>query len=282
MEIRFFCPIWGMVPDYIDSIDGSLEEVLSKIRRSGYDGVEMAIPRNAGQKKQLCDLISVYGLDLIALQWASNGKNIREYLKSYEEHILSAAETNPVYINCHSGKDYFSYKENCLVIDKAIELEKRLGIQIIHEVHRSRFTFHAYGLQPYLNAYPGLRLAADFSHWCNVSESYLQDQPESVNNAIERAIHIHARVGHPQACQVSDPRAPEWQEALNFHLQWWDAIVENRKKEGATVLTITPEFGPGNYMPLLPFTKQPVANQWNINLWVKELLKKRYQPVTAL
>jgi hypothetical protein len=29
-------------------------------------------------------------------------------------------------------------------------------------------------------------------------------------------------------------------------------------------------------MPLLPYTRQPVADQWDINHWMKTLLKKRY------
>ena len=277
MRIKFFCPIWGMVPDYIDQIEGSLDLVFSKIKNLGYDGVEMAIPTDTTQKKLILELLSEFNLKLIALQWAAAGKTIEEYLASYEEHIISAAGTNPLFINCHSGKDYFSWEENCRVIDRAYQLMQRTGIQILHEIHRGRFTFHAQGLQPYLNAYPDLKLAADFSHWCNVSESYLQDQPENVDKAIKHSMHIHARVGHPQSCQVSDPRAPEWEEALNYHLAWWDAIFDHRKKQGSELLTVTPEFGPGNYMPLLPYTRQPVADQWEINLWIKDLLKDRYR-----
>jgi hypothetical protein len=29
-------------------------------------------------------------------------------------------------------------------------------------------------------------------------------------------------------------------------------------------------------MPALPFTRQPVANQWEINVYMKDVLKKRY------
>jgi|GEM_PF-5031671 len=39
MKIKFFCPIWGMVPDYIDKIEGDLPAILEKIKTAGYDGV---------------------------------------------------------------------------------------------------------------------------------------------------------------------------------------------------------------------------------------------------
>jgi hypothetical protein len=45
------------------------------------------------------------------------------------------------------------------------------------------------------------------------------------------------------------------------------------------ILTITPEFGPYPYMQHLPFTRMPVANQWEVNLYMKELLKKRFSGI---
>jgi len=36
------------------------------------------------------------------------------------------------------------------------------------------------------------------------------------------------------------------------------------------------EFGPIDYLPSLPYTRQPVANQWDINIFMLQLLRKRY------
>jgi hypothetical protein len=33
-------------------------------------------------------------------------------------------------------------------------------------------------IQQYFDRYPDLRITADFSHWCNVSETFLQNQKE--------------------------------------------------------------------------------------------------------
>ncbi|HRG80840.1 MAG TPA: sugar phosphate isomerase/epimerase, partial [Cyclobacteriaceae bacterium] len=113
------------------------------------------------------------------------------------------------------------------------------------------------------------------SHWCNVHESYLSDQEETIAMALNRTDHIHARIGHPEGPQVSDPRAPEWKQAVETHFGWWDKIVERKKKEGK-LMTFLTEFGPPDYMPTLPYTRQAVANQWDINVYMMEVLRKRY------
>ena len=76
-----------------------------------------------------------------------------------------------------------------------------------------------------------VRITLDVSHWVNVAESFLDDQPDAMELAIQRTEHIHARVGYPEGPQVSDPAAPEWNEALQHHLNWWDKIIERKRSE---------------------------------------------------
>ncbi len=93
--------------------------------------------------------------------------------------------------------------------------------------------------------------------------------------ALQRTDHIHARVGHAQGPQVNDPRAPEWADALNAHLAWWDKVIAIKKQQGKN-LTILTEFGPPDYLPTAPYTKAPLADQWEINVYMMHLLRKRY------
>jgi hypothetical protein len=128
-----------------------------------------------------------------------------------------------------------------------------------------------------MDTIPELRITFDVSHWCNVSESLLQDQQETVDMTLQRVDHVHARIGHPEGPQVNDPRAPEWDDAMKAHFAWWDKIVEIKKQTGDR-LTILTEFGPPTYMPTLPYTQEPLADQWAINVHMKDLLRKRYAP----
>lgn len=182
----------------------------------------------------------------------------------------------PDYVNCHTGKDYYTFEENKKLIDEATKLSEKYDLPVYHETHRGRFSFAAHVTKTFLDQLPKLRLALDISHWCNVHESLLSDQKETVEQALQRTGHIHARVGHPQGPQVNDPMAPEWKSTLEQHLAWWDEVVRIHREKGQKVLTITTEFGPAGYLPTLPYTQQPVASQWNINVAMLKILRARY------
>jgi len=78
-------------------------------------------------------------------------------------------------------------------------------VTIIHETHRGKFSFAVHSTRKYLEAIPSLRLNLDISHWYTVAESYLDDQQRRWSWRSRRTAHIHARVGHKQGPQVSDP-----------------------------------------------------------------------------
>jgi len=138
------------------------------------------------------------------------------------------------------------------------------------------WNFSVHDTVKYLEKFDDLFLTADFSHWSCVSESYLENQKDALNFAISRTKHIHARIGFPEGPQVTHPGAPEWAEALNTHLLWWNEIINLNKSKGEKIFTITPEFGPRPYLPTMPFTNKPLAEQWDLNIYMKELLDARY------
>jgi len=203
-----------------------------------------------------------------------------KHLDAFKTMINAAAKQDkqkPLYINCHSGKDYFPVDTNNDIIEHTISLAKKTGITICHETHRSRILFAAHVAKQYLDKNPQMRVTLDISHWCNVHESLLHDQEDTVQAVLKRVDHIHTRVGHPEGPQVNDPRAPEWENALKRHLGWWDKVVELKIASGAKHLTMLTEFGPPDYMPTLPYTRQALADQWGINVHMMQLLRKRYQ-----
>jgi hypothetical protein len=51
---------------------------------------------------------------------------------------------------------------------------------------------------------------------------------------------------------------------MAYHLGWWDIAIAHQLRAGASYCTITPEFGPNPYMPSLPYTRQPLADQWDL------------------
>jgi hypothetical protein len=180
------------------------------------------------------------------------------------------------FINSHTGRDIFSFEENVKIFQRITQLSQSSGISILVETHRGRPTYSATETRKYLEAVPELRLTADFSHWFVVHESDLADQRLNLELAIACADYIHARVGYAEGPQITDPRAPEWQHAVIRHLQLWQQIIDQHKKNGREHLYITPEFGPPAYMHTVPFTDQPVGDVWEQNVYMRDL------PVSSL
>jgi hypothetical protein len=211
------------------------------------------------------------GLDLIVQIWTA-GKTADEHAKSFEEQYRRAAELNPRLVNAQTGRDKFSLEDNARIYRLGLNLQAELGVPIKHEIHRGRASFSVPATHALVRTVPDVRLTADFSHWCCVHESLLSDQEDVVKALSEHCDHIHARVGHAEGPQVSDPRAPEWKDALDAHLGWWQWIVDRQVKAGAEALTITPEFGPPDYLQTLPYTRQPVSDLWSVNLAMRDIL----------
>jgi sugar phosphate isomerase/epimerase len=269
-ELKVMGTSWGF--------PGTVDAFCAKAKKEGYDGIEMWWPLDKAKQDDLFAALKKHGLEIGFLcgAYQSNWQQHIDQFKKMIDESTGNTIQKPLYINCHSGKDYFSFGQNKAFIDYTIQVAKQTGITISHESHRSRILFAAPVARQYMEQIPGLRITFDVSHWCTVSESLLADQAETVNMALERVDHIHARIGHPQGPQVNDPRAPEWANAVKAHFDWWDKVVERKKKNGER-LTILTEFGPPDYMPTLPYTRQPLADQWAINVHMMQLLRKRYQ-----
>lgn len=270
MKILFFCPRWGS-----EAI--SWEKFCIKVKNAGYDGVEAGVPLEIHEQNEMVEALQKHSLLLIGQYWQSFEKDPTVHKIAYKKYLSDLAALHPVKIVAQTGKDYFSFELNKDLFDIAAAFSDQTGIPIAHETHRNKALFAAHIAKNYLEKIPSLKITADFSHWCNVAESFLEDQQEALNIATQHTIHIHARVGHPQGAQVTDPRLPEWQTALQHHTGWWKNIIQHHQRAGTETFTITPEFGPAPYMPSSPVTKKPLADQWVINQWMMEYLKKEFQ-----
>jgi sugar phosphate isomerase/epimerase len=268
--LKILATSWGF--------QGTMDDFCAKVKKEGYDGIELWWPTN--NKKAQDDIFAALKKHDLEIGFLCGGSqsNPQEHLEFYKKMIDAAARQNiqrPLYINNHSGRDHFSFDDNKKIIEHTQALAKETGILICHETHRGRMLFAAHITRKFIESFPELRLTLDISHWCNVHESLLADQQETVEMALSRTDHIHARIGHPEGPQVNDPRAPEWEPVVKQHFEWWDKIVERKRKNGE-VVTILTEFGPPDYMPTLPYTKQPLGNQWEINVHMMQVLRKRY------
>lgn len=268
LKLKVLATNWGF--------PGNTDAFCAAAKKENYDGIEVWWPTENKDQQELFAALNKHQLE-VGFLCGGYQKEPKEHLETFKKAINAAVRSpkKPLYINCHSGRDYFSYEQNKLFIDHTTEASQKSGIKILHETHRGRMLFAAHIAHNFIEKNPVLRLTLDISHWCNVHESLLEDQAEAVQAALARVDHIHSRIGHQEGPQVNDPRAPEWDSVVKAHLAWWDKVVEHKAKSGDT-LTILTEFGPPNYLPTLPYTQQPLADQWGINVYMMQLLRKRY------
>jgi sugar phosphate isomerase/epimerase len=269
MKINYLYPFWG-------SEDVSASEFIASVIEKDFDGIEINIPKDAAFETEfrnvlettrnanpnfICGVQQVFGIQQETPQ---------DYLNKVLGRLEHMLQFQPDFINSHTGKDHFSFEDNCKIIDAIEEFSIKSNIPVYHEIHRGRFTFHSQTTLRYVDMFPQLKFVGDFSHWCVVSESLLQDQEEILQRIYPHVQHLHARVATEQASQINNPFAPEWTTHLErFTNIWQDLLATQTNKDQ---FTITPEFGPFPYMPQLPFSQEPLANQEELNTKMKDYL----------
>jgi hypothetical protein len=265
-QLKIFATNWGF--------SGGIHQFCKKAKAEGYDGIEVWAPRGAKARDELMNAVEKNNLAYGFLV-GNSGNSFKQNLEVFQEYVSLATTYRPLFINCHSGKDFFSFDENKQFIDFTTQISQASQIPIYHETHRARILFAAHIARKFIEAIPDLKLTLDISHWTCVAGSLLEDQQATVLKALERTEHIHSRIGLSNGPQIPDPRAPEFQKEVAAHFAWWDKVVELKSNKGE-LLTMTTEFGPSSYMWTLPYTKQPVANLWEVNAYMMRMWRERY------
>lgn len=240
-----------------------LAAFLQRTKEDGYDAAEIFFAPEPDSGEVIGAATREAGLQLVA-QVISGGSTPEEHLDSLSRQFAKAQAARPTLVNSHTGCDVFPLEENLRILRHAEALAQDAGLPLCHETHRGRPTFSGPGTRQLLGALPELRFTADFSHWFCVHESDLSNQPDNVAALIQRAFHIHARVGFEEGPQVSNPLEPSTLPVTEKFLTLWRRIISARRSDGTAQLIIVPEFGPQPYMPL-DASGQPVADTWETN-----------------
>ena len=267
MKTDFFCPRWGS--EHIE-----WETFLQSVKSDGYAGIEWFPYGEITDCDKVLELLKKYDLKFSIVMAVLEDFSFGEYLLELKKQLTELSSLKPLFISTQTGREYFTKEQIKACLQCCDLVSTASGIPIYQETHRNKWNYAVHRTAEILKENPNLLLTLDVSHWFCVSESYLEDQKEAVELAISHARHLHARVGHTQGSQVVDPRLPHYQEALNAHLAIWDKWIEERKK-AVDSCTITPEFGPPPYL-INTSSKTDHQMQWELNLWMKNFLDKRY------
>jgi len=194
--------------------------------------------------------------------------SVNEHVFAYREQLEKAIQLRPVRINCHGGTDRWTIDEAVKFYTEAVKINKEFGVRVGFETHRGYPTHSPWNTKQIVERVPDISLTADLSHWVLVAERILNAKDEQIIKQIApHVIHIHARVGYEQGPQVPDPRDPKWAKHVEAHERWWEMIWQAHVDANEHICTLTPEFGPADYLHTLPFTNVPVAPLAEICDW---------------
>ncbi|MEM9265456.1 MAG: TIM barrel protein [Cyanobacteria bacterium P01_F01_bin.13] len=267
----------------------SLDLLIKQTLDDGFDGIEGPIPKDKKQRQYLRHLLQENGLVFIAEATTGSEPNspqdwwiprpersIDDHLEDLKWVVDHTQDVGALFVSTMCGYDAWSWQQNVDFFGRALELERVSGCTISFETHRSRSLYNPWITRDLLNEYPAMKLTCDFSHWCVVCERLIDTEWSILELCAERAQHIQCRVGYPQHAQVSDPRAPEYQQALIAHERWWSLIWEKQNQRGMAQTTMMPEFLYDGYMQTLPYTGMPVADVWEITCWMAKRQRQRF------
>jgi len=303
MKLRVFRTLWGVLAETDGDKAGSpvldLEEALKEISRLGYDGVEVPLKCVLFLgKERFKSLVAKHNLKVIIMVFTDGpvapGEGIvfggpypgftapsnpgetdkkmlvDTHLKVFKEQVVAAQEFDPVLVNCHAMKDYFTEEMAEEFFNQALPWQDENKYNVMHETHRKRFLHSPWVTRGFVKKFPNLKMVADLSHWVCVSETDPSDP--DLTSVVEMYAgqfkHTHCRVGYDHGPQVPDPRASAWLEYMEGHERWWDSIWRAAAEAGCQEITMTPEHGPPNYQVCDPQTNKPLADIWDVNHWI--------------
>ena len=100
-ELKILATNWGF--------PGTLDEYMTKVRQDGYDGIEIWWPMEKKDQDELFALLKKHHLE-VGFLCGGQQSNYKEHFDSFTKMIDDAAANTfqqPLYINCHSGRDIF-------------------------------------------------------------------------------------------------------------------------------------------------------------------------------
>lgn len=278
MKLEFFKTLWGH--------SGPYHPAAEQAAAAGFSGLEGPFPKNKDAQAEFCEALAVHGLSFIAEISTTGyavpdpGSTVQQHLDAMEEIIVRSLPAGPRFFSAMAGSDLWEFRDSVVFLTKAWELAARYGIRVGFETHRSRSLFHPVITKNLLAEVPPIELTLDFSHWCNVCERLVLDElPEILALCADRALHVQPRVGYDQGAQVPDPRAPAYEAAVSAHLRWWRAVWQSQEARGFSTCTMTPEFGPDGYLQVHPYTREPVADLWELNTHMARVVRAAFEGV---
>jgi hypothetical protein len=108
---------------------GSIDEFCKKIKAEGFDGLEIWWPGKKENQQELFDALLKYQLQ-VGFLTSGDSTIYSEHERTFKLNIDAATDDRhqkPLYVNCHSGKDYYSFDQNKMLVEYTLEKTAKTG-----------------------------------------------------------------------------------------------------------------------------------------------------------
>jgi sugar phosphate isomerase/epimerase len=278
MRLDLFRSLWG----WPNGSGGDWARCGAECRENHFVGVEARLPTDPYARRALKAALDGEGLGYIAIVFTGGDVvpdqrwSPAQHLDRLAEAIDGAKAVGARFVNVLPGNDRWPLAMQVDFFGRAQALADAAGITCSFEIHRATSLYSPWVTLAVIAQVPALRFTADLSHWVVVCERLLDDPADDLSPFLARVHHVQARVGYDQGPQVPHPAAPEYAAALAWHQAQWQRVWTAQRGAGQAVTTVTPEFGPDGYTHLLPFTRAPVADIWDLNRWMAKTTRDRF------
>jgi len=298
-DLRLFRAAWGIVKEIFGT--QSLETFVANCKAEKYHGVEMPVVLALGYGKDKMKILKDNNLQYIGMIFTDgpmapgdpcwNGKfnhpepsfTPKQSIEVFKKQVEAAISFGACKVNSHSLRDFYSEKDASIFFEEALKFQEQIpNIPIMHETHRKRYLYSPWVCRDFVSKYPNLKLVADLSHFTCVAEVDPSsiELTQVIENLASQVYHIHGRIGYDHGPQVSDPRAPEWLPYVEGFEKWWSYIFSKQIENNKIMPTLTPEHGPPNYQVCLPYTRQPIADIWEVNSFIGKRAQSVYNKIS--
>ena len=98
-ELLILATNWGYTGNY--------DSFFAKIKTEGYDGAEIWCPGDEKERNELQAAAQKYAVKL-GLLYGAGDKDPKKNFEEFKRTMEAAAALKPIYINCHTAKDFFT------------------------------------------------------------------------------------------------------------------------------------------------------------------------------
>lgn len=106
----------------------SYPEAARRVKTAGYDGMEIAA--GPDQRKEAVQVMRDQGLEVVLMAFGG-GSNFAEHKTKYHDDLLAIASHKPLFINAHTGHDYFTFEQNAELIQVATDVQQQTGVSTL-------------------------------------------------------------------------------------------------------------------------------------------------------